>query len=58
MSARPMSEQEQQEHNENTNVVRSCVSALRLSRIIDEDVQVALARLEDWLSDNDGRWTR
>jgi hypothetical protein len=55
--SRPMTEQESAEHKERCTVVRSIVSALRLTRIEDEDVQVALARLENWLGENDGRWT-
>ncbi len=40
-------------------VVRNCVSLLRLSRLAAqyEDAQVALARLENWLAENDDRWT-
>ena len=52
-----MTKDEQDEHREVTNVIRSCVSSLRLTRCTDEDVVVALARLENWLSENDGRWT-
>jgi hypothetical protein len=55
---RVMSAREQDEHHENTLAVRSALSALRLTRIEDEDVAVAKARLENWLAENDGRWTR
>jgi hypothetical protein len=53
---RTMSSTELTEHREATQVVRSCLSALRLSRLTDEDIAVAKARLENWLAENDGRW--
>lgn len=54
---RPMTEQESVEHKETTVVVRSVLSALRLTRCTDEDIEVAKARLDNWLTENDGRWT-
>jgi len=53
---RPMTEAEQEEHRQAATVVRSALSALRLSGLTDEDIEVAKARLDDWLRDNDGRW--
>lgn len=57
-TGRAMTATEQDEHRQVTTAVRSCVSVLRLTRLKDEDVRVALARLENWLAENDGRWTR
>lgn len=56
---RAMTAQEQLEHSRNVAVIRSTVSALRLSRLAaeSEDIRVALARLENWLVENDNRWT-
>ena len=54
-----MSDQEQREHREAELVVRSALSALRLlSRLQDEDLQVAMARLDNWLSENSARWVK
>ncbi len=53
-----MTEQEQQEHMERSAVVRSAISALRLIALEDEDIQVACARLENWLAENEGRWVK
>lgn len=55
---RAMTRKEQNEHEERCLLVHGIVSALRLSHIEDEDVQVAQARLENWLAENDGRWVR
>lgn len=53
-----MTEKEQREHQEATRVVRSALSALRLTRLADEDIEVAKTRLENWLTENDGRWVK
>lgn len=58
---KPLTKQEQDALRNVTNTVRSCVSALRLVRGVDdlsqnEDLAVAVARLENWLTENDGRW--
>jgi hypothetical protein len=53
-----MTGDEQEEHIQVTNVIRSCLSSLRLTRCTDEDVAVAKARLENWLAENEGRWVR
>lgn len=58
MLDRVMTEKEQREHQEVCNTVRSALSALRLTRCEDEDILVAAARLEEWLSQNDGRWAK
>ena len=55
---RPMTAAEQADLEVTCNAIRSCLSALRLTRCQDEDVEVAKARLEDWLADNDGRWVK
>ena len=55
---KPMTDAERKEHRDQCSVVRSALSALRLSRITDEDVAVAKARLEEWLAANDGRWVK
>jgi hypothetical protein len=49
---------EQREHAETCLAIRSALSTLRLSRVTDEDVTVAKARLENWLAENDGKWVR
>ena len=54
---RAMTKDEQDEHRQVATAVRSALSALRLSRCTDEDVAVAKARLENWLVENDGRWS-
>jgi hypothetical protein len=53
-----MTKKEQDAHADTVKVIRSCLSALRLLRLTDEDVSVARARLESWLVENDGRWTK
>lgn len=53
---RPLTVGQQETLQEEVLVVRSIVSSLRLLRVEDEDRKVALARLEDWLDANDGRW--
>ena len=55
---RAMSATEQDEHWNACNAVRGALSNLRLSRIQDEDVRVAMARLENWLVENDKRWVK
>jgi hypothetical protein len=47
---------QQTEHEQTCLVIRGALSALRLTRVQDEDVRVAMARLEEWLTANDGRW--
>ncbi len=56
---RPMTDEEFALFQDQIKVVRNCVSLLRLSRLGDqyEDAQVALTRLENWLAENDERWT-
>jgi len=56
--ARAMTADEQARHRETCLTIRSALSALRLCRVTDEDVVVAMARLENWLAENDTRWTR
>jgi hypothetical protein len=53
-----MTEQEQHDHEAATLAIRSALSALRLTRVQDEDVQVAITRLDNWLTENDGRWVK
>jgi len=53
-----MTTDEQARHREACLTIRSALSALRLCRVTDEDVAVAMARLENWLAENDTRWTR
>ena len=55
---RAMTLAEQAEHRETCNAIRAALSTLRLSRVTDEDVAVAKARLENWLAENDGKWVR
>ncbi len=53
-----MTEQEAVDHAALIQIVRSALSALRLSRIESEDIEAAKARLENWLTENDGRWVK
>lgn len=55
-----MTPQEQLEHDRTVAAIRGTVSTLRLTRLAadSEDVAVALARLENWLTENDRRWTK
>ena len=53
-----MTETEQEAHKQACLTIRGALSALRLTRVQDEDVRVAMARLEEWLSANDGRWVK
>ncbi len=53
-----MTPTKQDQHEQATLTVRSIVSTLRLLRLDDEDAHVALARLENWLSEKDGRWVK
>jgi hypothetical protein len=55
---KPMTEAEQSEHEQVCLAIRGALSALRLTRVQDEDVRVAMARLEEWLCENDGRWVK
>lgn len=49
---------EQSQHREVEKVVAQVVAALRLVSFVneDEDLQVALARCENWQAENAGRW--
>ena len=53
-----MTEDELAEHKAVCLVIRNVVSVLRLTGVEDEDVEVAAARLDNWLSENDGRWVK
>lgn len=53
-----MTRREQDLHHERCMAVRHALSVLRLSGVTHEDVAVAKARLENWLTENDGRWAR
>jgi hypothetical protein len=55
---RAMTGEEQAELRQQEQVVRSSLSALRLTHLEDEDIRVAKARLENWLAENEGRWTK
>lgn len=55
---KPMTATEQEQLREQVLVIRGALSALRLSRVTDEDVEVAKARLDEWLTTNDGRWVK
>ncbi len=56
---RQMTDEEFALFQDQIKIVENCVSLLRLSRLCSqyEDAQVALARLENWLVENDERWT-
>ncbi len=56
MTPRPMTADELAHHARKVEIIRSCLSALRLTADGSEDVGVAKARLENWLTENDGRW--
>ena len=55
---KPLTATEQEEHEQVCLAIRGALSALRLTRIQDEDVRVAIMRLEEWLCENDGRWVK
>ena len=54
----PMTAKEQEFHQETVKTIRSVLSALRLTAVTDEDIRVAQARLENWLTENDERWVK
>jgi len=56
--AKAMTADEQAEHVQLCTLVRGFLSSLRLTRCEDEDICVAEARLENWLTENDGRWVK
>ena len=51
-----MTDKEQAEHERVTAEVMRASLALRRAGQEDEDLQVALARIEEWLGQNEGRW--
>ena len=51
-----MTAAEQAEHERVVDEVARASLALRRSGSDDEDIRVALARIEEWLSQNEGRW--
>jgi len=53
-----MTSDEQLQHADNVGYVRLALSALRLTALQDEDISVAKARLSNWLTENDERWTK
>lgn len=53
-----MTQREQDEHAGACAVVRSALSALRLSGLSDENIRLAKWQLERWLEKNDERWTQ
>ena len=58
MTMQPMTPEEQEAHEADVLHVKAALAALRLTLLEDEDVQVAEARLENWLTENDGRWVK
>ncbi len=55
---RTMTITEHDEHKATVLAIRSALSILRLCRTQDENLRVAAARLEEWLTENDGRWVK
>lgn len=53
---RPMTVKEYDELQATRQVILSALSSLRLTRCTDEDVEVAKARLENWITENERRW--
>jgi hypothetical protein len=55
-----MTLEEQEDFDACVKTVRSALSALRLTRLAEseEDVAVAVARIENWLAENDRRWSK
>ena len=53
---KPMPVEQYDELQQTRQVVLSCISSLRLTRCADEDIEVAKARLENWITENEGRW--
>jgi hypothetical protein len=58
MSPRAMTAEEQERHRLLCNGVRSCITILQFFDSDAQDLRVALARLQNWLAENDGRWTK
>jgi hypothetical protein len=58
MTPRPLTTAELDEHEHTCLVIRRALSLLRLTRVQDEDIRAAMARLDNWLTEHDGRWTR
>jgi len=57
LPARAMTAKEQAIHSERLATVRNALSLLQLATLQGEDIQVARARLSDWLTDDADRWT-
>ena len=57
---RAMTAREQEQHEDAILAVKGALSALRLTRLgpTDENIAVAMARLDEWLTENDGRWVK
>jgi len=58
---RAMTRAEQNQQREAEKVMRQVIGALRLLTLLgdtSEDVAVALARCENWQTENEGRWVR
>jgi hypothetical protein len=53
-----MTHDEQVRHDSVTDTIRSALKALKYCAEHDasEDLNVAIARLENWLAENDRRW--
>jgi hypothetical protein len=59
MISRVMTADEKAEHGRIEQEVLRASLALRRAGICDnEDLKVALARIEEWLGNNEGRWTK
>ena len=55
---KPMTDEELEVLADQIKAVRTCLSYLRLTRLApeSEDIAVAVTRLDNWLTENDGRW--
>lgn len=53
-----LTEREQTAHRNRVAAVESALAKLKRHGGNDEDVRVAIARLENWLVENKGRWVK
>lgn len=58
MTAAPMTESEQRDHAEHVANARLAYNLLEAIPNRDEDLAVALARVDEWICANEGRWVK
>jgi hypothetical protein len=58
VTALPMTEREQREHAEHVANARLAYRLLAAIPNRDEDLAVAIARVDEWVGANEGRWVK